>query len=149
MQINVTPDMQHVFVFKPHLNKALMITVEGVLDGAGEQRGSDERRGSDQKQPCQSKLYGCFGFPWKPLVSLPVSRQSIQTSCIKIRLIHHGGLHYLSPEFPPCSWGKRCVVFKMCLIALTCLVLYKVVFTQRHAPVGHICQPRGAVCWNI
>lgn len=55
--------MQHVFVFKPHLNKALMITVEGVLDGAGEQRGSDERRGSDQKQPCQSKLYGCFGFP--------------------------------------------------------------------------------------
>lgn len=29
MQINVTPDIQYVFVFKPRLNEALMITVEG------------------------------------------------------------------------------------------------------------------------
>lgn len=97
-------------------------------------------------QLCQIEVWGHFGLPWKPLISLPVSQQSIQTSCIKIRLIYHSRMHYLLPESPPCIWQECCVVLKMCFIQyLWPLCHYSI---QAHVSTEKWCSLSSLPAWS-
>lgn len=104
------------------------------LQGTEEQISLDRQLSSDQKQHTQSKMNVLMGNPESlKSLSLPVSCQSIQTNCIKTRLIHHGGLHYLSP-YSHHAFGRNAVLSSKC--ALMCLEL--VLFAQKNATVGYV-----------